>query len=68
MIYILVMKANNSYPKLSELKNKSREEVAMLLNACDVALMTSHTEGSPQFIKEAMALGPPQFAAMGPQR
>jgi glycosyltransferase involved in cell wall biosynthesis len=45
--------------RLVELKGKSREEVAMLLNACDVALMTSYTEGSPQFIKEAMACGTP---------
>jgi len=45
--------------RLVELKNKSREEVAVLLNACDVALMTSRTEGSPQFIKEAMACGTP---------
>lgn len=40
---------------LIELKGYSREEVNLLLNACDVALMTSIFEGSPQFIKEAMA-------------
>ncbi|MDD4969943.1 MAG: glycosyltransferase [Paludibacter sp.] len=33
----------------------SREQIALLMNAVDVALMTSFTEGSPQFIKEAMA-------------
>lgn len=37
----------------------TREEVNLLLNAADVALMTSFTEGSPQFIKEAMACNCP---------
>jgi glycosyltransferase involved in cell wall biosynthesis len=44
---------------LIELNGKSRQEVASLLNACDVALMTSFSEGSPQFIKEAMACATP---------
>jgi len=37
----------------------TRDEVNLLLNAADVALMTSFTEGSPQFIKEAMACNCP---------
>ncbi len=45
--------------ELLELKGYSREEVAMLMNAVDAVLMTSHTEGSPQFIKEAMACNCP---------
>ncbi|MCK5079179.1 MAG: glycosyltransferase, partial [Bacteroidales bacterium] len=45
--------------QLIELKGYSREEVARLLNACDVALLTSFMEGSPQFIKEAMACNCP---------
>jgi teichuronic acid biosynthesis glycosyltransferase TuaC len=45
--------------RLIELKNYSRSQVALLLNAADVALMTSFTEGSPQFIKEAMACNCP---------
>lgn len=45
--------------KLLELKGYSREDVARLLNAVDVALMTSFHEGSPQFIKEAMACNCP---------
>lgn len=45
--------------ELLELKGYTREEVALLLNSVDVALMTSKTEGSPQFIKEAMACSCP---------
>lgn len=45
--------------QLLELKGLSRKEVALLLNAVDLALMTSFSEGSPQFIKEAMACNCP---------
>lgn len=45
--------------QLIELKNYSRSQVALLMNTVDVALMTSFTEGSPQFIKEAMACNCP---------
>ncbi len=45
--------------QLIELKGYSREEVTALMYACDVLLMTSKTEGSPQVIKEAMACGLP---------
>jgi len=45
--------------KLIELKGYTRNEVAQLMNAVDACLMTSHTEGSPQFIKEAMACNCP---------
>ncbi|MDP4240591.1 MAG: glycosyltransferase [Bacteroidota bacterium] len=45
--------------ELLELKGYSREQVALLMNAVDVVLMTSFTEGSPQFIKEAMACNCP---------
>lgn len=45
--------------KMIELKGYNREQVNLLLHAADVALMTSFTEGSPQFIKEAMAAGCP---------
>jgi len=44
---------------LMELKGYSREQVALLLNAVDVVLMTSFTEGSPQIIKEALACNCP---------
>ncbi len=45
--------------ELLELKNYTREEVALLLTAVDVALMTSYSEGSPQFVKEALACNCP---------
>jgi N-acetyl sugar amidotransferase len=48
--------------EIIELKNKSREEVCYLLNACDVLLLTSKSEGSPQVIKEAMACNCPIIA------
>lgn len=37
----------------------TRDESSLLMNACDAVLMTSFTEGSPQFIKEAMACNCP---------
>lgn len=44
---------------LIELKGFTRPQVATLMQAVDVFLMTSFTEGSPQVIKEAMACGCP---------
>lgn len=41
--------------KLVELKNFSRHEVFLALNACDAGLLTSIREGSPMFIKELIA-------------
>ena len=45
--------------ELLELKGYSRHQVSILMQAADVLLMTSLTEGSPQVIKEAMACGCP---------
>ena len=45
--------------KLVELNGYSREQVNILINAANCLLMTSHREGSPVVIKEAMACGTP---------
>ena len=44
---------------LIELKGYNRDQVNALMYNCDMLLMTSMTEGSPQVIKEAMACGCP---------
>ncbi|MDR6967859.1 glycosyltransferase involved in cell wall biosynthesis [Flavobacterium arsenatis] len=49
----------NKNVELIELNGYGRNEVALLFNAVDVAIMTSFNEGSPQFIKEAMACKTP---------
>ena len=56
---IEILKKKKYSIRLIELKGYSREKVSLILNASDVALMTSFTEGSPQFIKEAMACNVP---------
>ena len=45
--------------KLVELRGYNREQVNLLANAANCLLMTSHREGSPVVIKEAMACGTP---------
>jgi glycosyltransferase involved in cell wall biosynthesis len=47
---------------LIELKGYNRTEVTYLLNACDLLLLPSKSEGSPQTIKEAMACNCPIVA------
>lgn len=39
--------------ELVELVKKTREEVNLIMNACDLLILTSKSEGSPQVIKEA---------------
>jgi teichuronic acid biosynthesis glycosyltransferase TuaC len=45
--------------ELLELKGKTRKEVSLLLNSCELLILTSFSEGSPQIIKEAMACNCP---------
>lgn len=45
--------------QLKELKGYSREEVTLLMNACDFQLTTSFRESGPLVVKEAMACGTP---------
>ena len=51
--------AGCSKAELLEFIGYSREQVLLLYNAVDCVLMTSDHEGSPQFIKEAMACNCP---------
>jgi glycosyltransferase involved in cell wall biosynthesis len=44
---------------LIELKGYNRDQVNALMYNCDMLLMTSKTEGSPQVVKEALACGCP---------
>lgn len=59
--YPLAKQAVEQIPnvRLIELKGYNRKEVNLLINAADVALLTSFSEGSPQFVKEAMACNCP---------
>ena len=45
--------------ELLEFYGYNRDQVPMLYNAVDCGLLTSFTEGSPQFVKEAVACGCP---------
>jgi teichuronic acid biosynthesis glycosyltransferase TuaC len=54
-----IKKLNTENIELLELKNKSRNEVCLLMNTSNLLLLTSFSEGSPQVIKEAMACNCP---------
>ncbi len=45
--------------KMIELKGLNRDQVVKTINACDLILLTSISEGSPMIIKEAMACNCP---------
>lgn len=48
--------------QLMEMRGYTRDEVNMAMNAADCLLMTSHREGGPLVVKEAMACGTPVVA------
>ncbi len=54
--------AGNGDVHLIEIRNRSRQEVNLLLNGAELLLLTSFSEGSPQIIKEAMACNCPIVA------
>jgi len=58
----MVKKKTGITVDLLELKGLSRNKVNLYLNASDCALLFSSSEGSPQFIKEAMACNRPIVA------
>lgn len=45
-----------------EMKGLSREQCVLRMNACDLFALPSHSEGSPQALKEAMAVNCPCLA------
>lgn len=47
---------------LIEMKGFTREQVTLLYNACDILLLPTKSEGSPQVLKEAMAYNCPVVA------
>ena len=49
----------NADAELLEFYGYNRDQVPMLYSAVDCGLLTSFTEGSPQFVKEAIACGCP---------
>ena len=45
--------------QLIEMRGFNREQVNLVMNAANCLLMTSHREGSPQVVKEALTCGTP---------
>lgn len=48
--------------EIVEMKGLTREQCVLRMNACDLFALPSHSEGSPQALKEAMAVNCPCLA------
>lgn len=51
-----------SHIEIVEMRGLSREQCVLRMNACDLFALPSHSEGSPQALKEAMACNCPCLA------
>ena len=58
----LVAEDQNAKIEIIEMRGLSRAECVKRMNACDVFALPSHREGSPQALKEAMAVNCPCIA------
>ena len=58
----LVNEDKNTKIEIIEMRGLSRAECVLRMNACDVFALPSHREGSPQALKEAMAVNCPCIA------
>lgn len=56
------IKYNTSDIECVEMKNLTRSQCALRMCACDLFALPSHSEGSPQALKEAMAVNCPCLA------
>lgn len=56
------LKNDTSNIECVEMKNLTRSECVLRMNACDLFALPSHSEGSPQALKEAMACNCPCIA------
>ena len=56
------LQKNTKNIEIVEMKGLSRAECVLRMNACDLFALPSHSEGSPQALKEAMACNCPCLA------
>lgn len=59
---ILESQKNTKNIEIVEMKGLSRKDCVLRMNACDLFALPSHSEGSPQALKEAMACNCPCLA------
>ncbi len=59
---VLIIDNHKSKIEVIEMRGLSRVECVLRMNACDLFALPSHSEGSPQALKEAMACNCPCLA------